>query len=47
METHIVPQTKHQLRHNINKHVNFENTRNCMGPLNDENKLQVDEMNKN
>ena len=47
MKTHIVLQTKHQLPHSISKHVIFlKKTRNCMGPLNHENKLQVDETNK-
>ena len=39
-------QIKHHLGHNIRKNVNFKNTRICMGPLNDEIKLQNDEMNK-
>ena len=33
MKTHIVKQTKHELRHDISKHVNFRKTRNCSGPL--------------
>ena len=42
MKTHIVQQTKYQLGRNIIKHVKFLNAKNGMGPLNDENKLQVD-----
>ena len=42
MKTHIVQQTKHQLRSNIFRHVNFLITRNWIGPLNDETKLRVD-----
>ena len=42
MKTHIVQQTKYQLRKIISRHLGNENTRNGMGPLNDENKLQVD-----
>ena len=47
MKPLIVLKTNDQLRQNINKQVNFENTRNCMRLLNDENKLQVNEKNKN
>ena len=47
MKAHSVQQTKHQLRHKITQQGIFENTRNCIGPLNDENKLQVDERTKN
>ena len=47
MKKHIVLKTNDQLRQNINKQVNFENTKNCMRFLNDENKLQVNEKNKN
>ena len=46
MKTQIVQKTKYQLGHDISKHVNFKSTRNCTGPLNDENKLQNDEHNK-
>ena len=42
MKTHIVKQTKHELRHDISKHVNFRKIKNCTGPLHDESKLQVD-----
>ena len=38
-------QTKHQLQHNISWYVNFWNSRNWVGPLNDENELEVDEKN--
>ena len=44
MNTHIDQQTIHQLRHKLSKNVNFLKTRN--GPLNHENKLQIDEKNK-
>ena len=47
MKTHIVQQTKLQLRHYISRHVSFSNTRKYMGPLNDEIMLQVEEKNKN
>ena len=48
MKTHIVQQTKHQVRHNVGKHVDFTNAWNCMEPLNGENKLQIDKKdNKN
>ena len=43
MKTHFVQQIIHQLQYNINRHVNFEIVGNRMGPLNDENKLQIDE----
>ena len=46
MKALFVHQTKHQLRHNISRHVNFLNSSSWMGPLNDDNKLQVDEENK-
>ena len=36
MKTHALRQRKHQLCHNISKHVIFQNKWNCMGPLNDE-----------
>ena len=39
IKTHIVQQTKHQLRHNISKHIDFLNIRNCTGPLDVENKF--------
>ena len=44
-KTHIVQLTKYQLQHIISRQVNFWNTKNCMGSLNDPNMLQVDEMN--
>ena len=47
MKTQIFLQSKHQLRHNITRGGNFWYSRNCVGPLNDENKLQVVEKNKN
>ena len=47
VKTHIVQQTKHQLRQKINRNVNFGTKRIWMGPLNDENTPQVDEKNKN
>ena len=40
-KTDVVQQTKHQLRHNISRLVIFLNARNYLGPLDDENKLQV------
>ena len=43
MKTYIVPQTKNHLRHNINRQFIFWITRNWMGPLNNDNVLQVDE----
>ena len=43
MKPHIVQQTKHLLFQNIRKPVILKNTWNCMGPLKDENKLQIDE----
>ena len=43
MKTHIVQKTKQRFRHNTTKHFNFQNTWNCMGPLNEENKLHIDE----
>ena len=43
METHIVENEKHQLRFNISKQGSFKIQRNCMGTLNDEKKLPVDE----
>ena len=45
MKKHFVQQTKHQLRNKISRHVNVRVKLNWMGPLNDENKLQVDERN--
>ena len=45
MKTHIVQQTKHQLRLDISGKMIFELQR--MKPLIDEYKLQVDEKNKN
>ena len=45
MKTLIVQQIKHQLRHNISKHVKFENIGSGMGPLNDETKIQGDDNN--
>ena len=44
MKTHIVQQTKHQLWHDINGEIVFE----LQGkePLDDENKLKVDNRNK-
>ena len=43
MNTHFVQKkTKQQLRQNINKHVKNRVTRKRMGPLTDENKLQLD-----
>ena len=45
MKTQIVQQTKHQLQLDINGKMVFELKR--MEPLNDENKLQVDEKKKN
>ena len=39
------PHTKHQLQHKINRKFNFWVTRNWLGPLNVENKLQVDKKN--
>ena len=45
MKTYTGQQTKHRLRHNISKHVNFQSAWNCMGPLNGEIKLQVNETN--
>ena len=45
MRSHIVQQTKYQLRHDINGQILFELQ--GMEPLNDENKVQVDETNKN
>ena len=45
IKTHILHQTKHQLQRNINRQVNFWISVSWMGPLNDENKLQVDEEN--
>ena len=42
MKTHIVRQTKHQLRQNISERLIFE-IMNWMGILNDENELKVDE----
>ena len=45
MKTHIVQQTKRQLRHDINGKIISE--KKWMEPLKDENKLQVDEKNKN
>ena len=46
IKTHIGQQTKHQLPHNIRKHDKKDNfEKNCMGPLNDEIKLQVDDKN--
>ena len=46
MRTHNVLQTKHQLRHNFDIHVNFYINMKCMGPLNDGKKLKIDEKNK-
>ena len=55
MKTHLVQQTKHQLRHDVSKYVNFWNTKTSTEPLyytkstiqrmllNDEKKLQDDE----
>ena len=43
IKAHIVQQTNHQLRDNINKQLRFSITGIWMGPLNDENKLQVEE----
>ena len=45
IKTHIVQQTKHQLRHDINEKVVFELQ--GMEPLIEEHKLQNDEKNKN
>ena len=46
MKIHMVLQTEQQLRHNIRKQVYFlKKTMNCMGPLNDVNKLQADNKN--
>ena len=46
-ENAYCPQTKHQLRHNNSRNF-YWNSRNWMGPLDEENKLQVDEKdNKN
>ena len=45
MKLHIVQQTIHELWHNISREFNFWSTRNWMGSLNDESKLQVDEKN--
>ena len=42
---HFVQKTEHPLFQNIREHVNFEKTRNCMGPLNDEKKSQIHEKN--
>ena len=47
METHIVQQTIHQLHHNISKQVLFQSSWKWLGPLNDENNLQIDEKYKN
>ena len=41
MKMQSVLQTKHQLYKNNNNHPNIEVTRNCLRPLNDENKLQA------
>ena len=43
MKTYIVQQTKRQLHNNFSKHDSFQNTSNCMGPLSDENKLQIEQ----
>ena len=45
MKTHIAHQVKQQLKNYISRHATFWTSRNCMGPLKDENKLQVDEKN--
>ena len=45
MKAHFLKQAKHQLRHNISRHIKFENSRNRMGPLKGDNKLQVDKKN--
>ena len=45
MKTHIVHQTNYQLRQDINGQIVLELQ--GMEPLNDENKVQVDERNKN
>ena len=45
MKTHNVRQTIHQLLHNISRDVKFSSTRNWMGSINGENKLQIDDMN--
>ena len=42
----IVYQSKHQLQHKFNRDINFWYSKNCMGPLNEENKLPVLEKNK-
>ena len=41
------PQTKRQLQQDITGLLNFMNTKNRIGPVNDENKLQVDEKENN
>ena len=46
MKTHIVQKTKHELRHDINEKIPFE-LQEIGWNLNDENKLQADEKNKN
>ena len=43
MRTYNVQQTKNQLLHSISRYVSYGNTQNWLGPLNDENKQQVDE----
>ena len=43
MNTHIAHRTKHQLRYKTKRLVNILITWNGVGPLSDENKLQVDE----
>ena len=45
MKTHIVQQTNYQLRHDINGQIVLELQ--GIEPLNDENKVQVDERNNN
>ena len=48
LKAYLVQQTKHKLRENVSRHVNFRVSRNWMGPLNDDKRLQVDEkINKN
>ena len=46
MKSHIVQQATHQGQHNISRHVNFWDSRNWVGILNDKNKLNTKEVNK-
>ena len=45
MKTHIFEQNKNQFRRNISSQFDIRTAEMCMGPLNDDNKIQVDKCN--